>query len=359
MDNYKFQAPNAPEDGKHYYIKVATSGHEKENNAVVIGRQPYPVKTGNYISDQTGFTFQASAEPAPYLAQAVTFTQVEGNTYNIAFEREEGTVYMTYGSLNDSKVNWKDSQIQGTTESAKKGTFKIVATTTANVFNIYNTNTNSTIACQTNGSLYTEAGNADFTIAEASQAEVTVSCKAGKFGTTIIPFTPNISNSDIKFYTVTGVENERVQITEVTEPAANVPYLIKNEGSSDFSETLSGWGTATADKVDGTLTGVYTAATIPASADNTTNYVLQTQEETQAFYKVAADFTATAYKCYLTVVTSENPVKAFFLDFGGEDAINGIEAETENAEIFNIAGQRVNKAQRGIYIINGKKVLVK
>jgi len=359
MDNYKFQAPNAPEVGKHYYIKVATAGHAKNGNAVVIGRQSsYPVYNGNYISDQTGFTFQASAEPAPYLAQAVTFTQVEGNTYNIAFERKEGTVYMTYGSLNDSKVNWKDSQIQGTTESTKKGTFKIVATTTANVFNIYNTNTNSTIACQTNGSLYTEAGNADFTLAEASQASVPVSCKAGKFGTTIVPFTPSINNSDIKFYTVTGVENERVQITEVTELAANVPYLIKNVGSSDFSETLSGWGTATADKVDGTLTGVYTAATIPASAGNTTNYVLQTQEETQAFYKVAADFTATAYKCYLTV-TSENPVKAFFLDFGGEDAINGIEAETENAEIFNLAGQRVNKAQRGIYIINGKKVLVK
>ena len=368
MDNYKFQAPNAPEVGKHYYIKVATAGHAKNGKAVVIGRQAsYPVMNGKYVSDQTGFTFQASAEPAPYLAQAVTFTQVEGNTYNIAFEREEGTVYMTYGSLNDSKVNWKDSQIQGTTESAKKGTFKIVATTTANVFNIYNTKTNSTIACQTNGSLYTEAGNADFTIAEASQAEVTVSCKAGKFGTTIVPFTPSINNSDIKFYTVTGVENERVQITEVTELAANVPYLIKNEGSSDFSETLSGWGTATADKVDGTLTGVYTAQIIAASVDATAEddgelrYVLQTQNDGQAFYKVDADFTATPYKCFLTVAAPKtgSTVKAFFLDFGGEDAINGIEAETENAEIFNLAGQRVNKAQKGIYIVNGKKVLVK
>jgi hypothetical protein len=27
--------------------------------------------------------------------------------------------------------------------------------------------------------------------------------------------------------------------------------------------------------------------------------------------------------------------------------------------IYNIAGQRVNKAQKGIYIQNGKKVLVK
>ena len=105
----------------------------------------------------------------------------------------------------------------------------------------------------------------------------------------------------------------------------------------------------------GLLTGVYTNATIAANANN---YVLQTQEEGQAFYKVTSDFTAAPYKCYLTY-DAAGEVKAFFLDFGGEDAISSIKAETENAEIFNLAGQRVNKAQKGIYIVNGKKVAVK
>lgn len=31
----------------------------------------------------------------------------------------------------------------------------------------------------------------------------------------------------------------------------------------------------------------------------------------------------------------------------------------DNAEIFNVAGQRMNKLQRGINIVNGKKVLIK
>lgn len=31
--------------------------------------------------------------------------------------------------------------------------------------------------------------------------------------------------------------------------------------------------------------------------------------------------------------------------------------EESEADIYNLAGQRVNKAQKGIYIINGKKVL--
>ena len=49
---------------------------------------------------------------------------------------------------------------------------------------------------------------------------------------------------------------------------------------------------------------------------------------------------------------------------GTYTALKGVEADVEananNAEgIFNLSGQRVNKAQKGIYIVNGKKVLVK
>lgn len=42
------------------------------------------------------------------------------------------------------------------------------------------------------------------------------------------------------------------------------------------------------------------------------------------------------------------------------DAINGINAEqTKSGVIYNVAGQRVSKAQKGIFIVDGKKVAVK
>jgi len=345
---------NPPAEGKRYYLKVAKDGHSLNGNAIVIGRQTYPVMSGKYISDQTGFTFNASATPAPYLAQAVQFTQVKDNIYNISFVRDEGTVYMTYGSLNNSKVNWKQSQIQGTTESANKGTFKIVPTSTDNVFRIYNTELNIPIDYQAGGSLYTDTNiESDvFTLEEASQATVTVAAKPGKYGTTILPFTPNIENSNIKFYSCSEVGTETVKLTLVeTPPAANTPYIIYNEGTEDYSKNLSGWGTASADsyKVD-LLTGVYTTAYVPENS-----YVLQTQDAGQAFYLVSGTFEATAYKCYLTTTSG---VKALFFDT--ETAIKAVEVEnTEDAVIYNLAGQRVSKATKGIYIINGKKVAVK
>ena len=204
--------------------------------------------------------------------------------------------------------------------------------------------------------MYTD-GNNSFNIAEASQASVTVSCKAGKYGTVIFPFTPDVSTGfdDITFYSCETAGNGYVHLDEVTTPAANTPYIIKNESTDNFSTSLTGWGTASTESYNvGLLTGVYTNANIPASAGN---YVLQTQNGTQAFYSVDAAFEATPYKCYLTV-TGSNPVKAFYFDM--ETAINSIEAnDAQNATIYNLAGQRVNKAQKGVNIINGKKMLVK
>lgn len=78
-------------------------------------------------------------------------------------------------------------------------------------------------------------------------------------------------------------------------------------------------------------------------------------------YNVDSDVTVGAYRAYFTVETS-GAVKALNFSFDAVDAIEAIDngqLTLDNAEIYNLAGQRVNKAQRGIYIVNGKKVLVK
>jgi len=43
----------------------------------------------------------------------------------------------------------------------------------------------------------------------------------------------------------------------------------------------------------------------------------------------------------------------------GPTGINSINAADSKAPIYNVAGQRVSKAQKGVYIQNGKKVAVK
>jgi len=43
----------------------------------------------------------------------------------------------------------------------------------------------------------------------------------------------------------------------------------------------------------------------------------------------------------------------------GGDGINSINAEDSKAPVYNLSGQRVSKAQQGVFIQNGKKVAVK
>ena len=88
--------------------------------------------------------------------------------------------------------------------------------------------------------------------------------------------------------------------------------------------------------------------------------------ENVGFYYGAAKggaFTNGAHKAYLVVPDATAGAKSFYLFSDAvTDGIGAVEStrfNTQGAEIYNLNGQRVSTPQRGIYIINGKKVLVK
>ncbi len=89
------------------------------------------------------------------------------------------------------------------------------------------------------------------------------------------------------------------------------------------------------------------------TAADGTMYILANAADGVGFYK--AEGTIPAGKAYFQ---STSGVKAFFFD--GDDA-TGINEElimkNEESSIYNLAGQRIQKMQKGINIINGKKVL--
>ncbi len=212
-----------------------------------------------------------------------------------------------------------------------------------------------TVGADAGGSQWYKVDNFQLTYLGISK-NLTVAAKAGKYGTIIFPFTPNVSTGydNITFYSCNSVSGEVLQLSEVDSPAANTPYIIKNEGG-DFSLNVNGYGDRGLNDsyTSGFLTGVYTASTVEAG-----NYVLQTQSGVQGFYKVNGDgLTAIPYRAYLTVPSG---VKAFFFD--ATDGINNLNVNDDlnkNEAIYNLAGQRVQKAIKGLYIKNGKKVVIK
>ena len=80
------------------------------------------------------------------------------------------------------------------------------------------------------------------------------------------------------------------------------------------------------------------------------------------FYKLASGSTLPAGKAYLEI-PSGSPAPEF-IGFGFNTdtttGINNVESVKKGASaIFNLNGQRVNKTTKGLYIVNGRKVMVK
>jgi len=86
-------------------------------------------------------------------------------------------------------------------------------------------------------------------------------------------------------------------------------------------------------------------------------YILAKPEGKEAGFYLAETGTLKAGKAYF-VLLKDSDVKAFYFAEDGETAIAGVINETPaNGAIYNLSGQRINKLQKGINIVDGKKIL--
>lgn len=190
---------------------------------------------------------------------------------------------------------------------------------------------------------------------------------ADKWNTLCVPFAFGQSDfAEVKELSTIAVNGENVSMTlaDASTIVAGKPYLVKANNNGDVlsatNVTLSGEGVQASSVTDGGYTvnyvGTYVDAILNAETAGGNAFIVKDN----ALYHVANTGTVGAYRAYFTV-TADTPVKALNFVFDElPTAINAVEAaQNEKAEIYNLAGQRLNKAQKGVNIINGKKVLVK
>ena len=189
------------------------------------------------------------------------------------------------------------------------------------------------------------------------------------FNTVVLPFAltteqvETVFGTEAEIYTYSETSTDENDVTVMfnrsTEEgiAANTPVLVKTTAASTGSKTLEGVTLVYNENpaVEGQFidfTGVYTAQTV-AEGDYFVNGNL---------YKSTGATTIKPFRAYLKVKEGVNPANVKLMIGGstvtGLDSIDAA-AETESEAVYNLLGQRVNKTQKGIYIVNGKKVVVK
>ena len=194
---------------------------------------------------------------------------------------------------------------------------------------------------------------------------VDLAVSSALYGTFVAPFDVTIpSGVKVKAYTVDGVEGNTLTLTEkVTTIPANTPVVLESEAEV-AATACYGYAVPVAEPKSGLLTGTYEEI---RAAEGT--YILQNQGGKVGFYQVdysklsdeeneAGKPKVKPNRAYLTAPAGGAGVKAFFFG-GGEDAIKSVFEGVAAGEVYDLSGRKLSKLQRGVNIVNGKKVIVK
>ena len=162
-----------------------------------------------------------------------------------------------------------------------------------------------------------------------------------------------ITDPNVKAYVAKYVEEGNyVKLTEVTAVPGWQPVLIEaakgNYMVQIATEDVSGsfpWGDngleangATALPGDGTL------------------YGLAKKNDVVGFYKISSESSVPAWAIYMKIAAAAPEFVGFS---GAATGIETVKADKNHGEFFNLAGQRVAQPTKGLYIVNGKKVVLK
>ncbi len=164
------------------------------------------------------------------------------------------------------------------------------------------------------------------------------------------------------------VTGSSVKLTEITGGIvpANTGVMVYKDVAA--TENLSVPVTLTdATVTDNELVGITEETTVPWTADGKYNYILQKQggDETPKFYK-ATGKKLVANRAYLSTTYNVASGRGLDIVFEGEEEgdVTGVASvakpQTTNKHCYDLQGRQVMQpTQKGLYIVNGKKYVVK
>ena len=237
--------------------------------------------------------------------------------------------------------------------SGNFGQYSIYSTYSGSVGNVYLYSTGSGNADRNTASDNFKQQNS-FTIEAVDNLPITFK---GQFASFFSPVDLTLP-VDVKAYKGTLTNNNTIlTLTKVDYVPANTGVILEYEGFS-AETTLDFPILSTSNPIEGTsLSGTTAARSV---SENSTTLVLGKNGENWGIYKYSGT-TLGGFKAYMEMpATPATPVKGFTFTFGDADAIANVLNGDENVnEVYDLSGRRVNAPARGLYIVNGKKVVIK
>ena len=212
----------------------------------------------------------------------------------------------------------------------------------------------------------------------------------GKYYTTLYVDFPFKIVGDVKAYTIEGVDAKNAQgyyfakVKELAQQGDTVPaqtaVVLECNSTNPADNQLLPTGDEKPKTSNNRLCGTFFGGSINGMTvkdgagndynvthDNIRAFNINTADSRNpiGFYKVKNNVTnIPGNKAFLVLTSTEAQAKSFVLEFedGGTTGIETIENSknsTEDGVYYDLQGRRVENPTRGIYIVNGKKVVIK
>ena len=199
----------------------------------------------------------------------------------------------------------------------------------------------------------------DWVVEEVTWLPVAMNTEGG-YATVYSPVQLGL-NDRVKAYTGV-VEGEVLKLSEQTAVPANVGVVLEYitgaeiENGYVFLPVQDNPVSVAENDLEGTFASTYVEKE---------SYVLSSVEGVTGFYKADLNqtdntaFKNNGFKAYLPASAVTAGARFLSFDFGTETAIENIEGaeDAENTVVYDLSGRRVQKVQKGLYIVNGKVVI--
>lgn len=172
------------------------------------------------------------------------------------------------------------------------------------------------------------------------------------YRTLVLPYECSVP-AGFEAYGVGSVVNSELQMNAITTIPANTPVILKNVGTAAMVAANVEIVPPLTELTGGELVGTYEEIDAPVGS-----YVLQNHSGNVAFYNVseAVRPKVGAFRAYLAQqAAGPQHIRVNFNDT--QTGINRLEEDDVNTQVYNLSGQCIGNAQRGVNIIReGSKI---
>jgi len=186
-------------------------------------------------------------------------------------------------------------------------------------------------------------------------ANISKTISSAGWATLYTPYALNFAGTGLTAYTATyDDEKSTVTLTEVNNVPKNTGIVLKGDADTYSIPVIASSSTA-----QGSLEGNASAATAYNAFDGYDLYMLALNDSDEAQFTKVTSGSIAAGKAFLKVSSAGGAriLKVVFDETTGIKAIEDVKSADNKA--YNLNGQRVSQPSKGLYIINGKKVIVK